>query len=77
MGEMDIPTFMGCNWAADISGPYNEILSGNKYILTFIRLYSSYIGCFAIPDKCSDTILFCIDWGNVPYIWFHGVFAHW
>ena len=56
MGEMDIPAFAGCKWAADISGPYNETLSGNKYILTFICLYSSYIVCFAIPDKCSDTI---------------------
>jgi len=56
MGEMDIPTFPGCKWAADISGPYPETLSGNKYILTFICLYSSYIACFAIPDKSSDTI---------------------
>ena len=56
IGEMDIPTFAGCKWATDISGPFNEILSGNKYILTFICLYSSYIVCFAISDKCSDTI---------------------
>ena len=34
MVEMDIPTFAGCKWAADITGPYNETLSGNKYILT-------------------------------------------
>ena len=56
ISEMDIPAFAGCKWAADISGPYNETLSGNKYILTFICLYSSYIVCFAIPEKCSDTI---------------------
>ena len=56
MGEMDIPAFAGCKLAADMSGPYNETSSGNKNILTFICLYSSYIECFAIPDKCSDTI---------------------
>ena len=30
MGEMDILAFAGCKWAADILGPYNETLSGNK-----------------------------------------------
>lgn len=39
----------------DPSGPYPRSLSGNKYIVGFVDLYSGWHGAFAVPDKTSAT----------------------
>jgi len=43
-----------------LSGPYPKTLSGNKYIVTFIDLYSGFPEAFAIPDKSADNIVYLL-----------------
>ena len=54
--EMDIPPFAWAKCAIDTSGPYPTSLSGNKYIVSFIDLFSGYPEAFACPDKSAQTI---------------------
>lgn len=54
--ETDIPPYAFAKVSMDISGPYPVSLSGNKYILSFVDWYSGWPECFAVPDKCADTI---------------------
>ena len=54
--EMDIPPFAWAKCAIDTSGPYPTSLSGNKYIVSFIDLFSGYPEALACPDKSAQTI---------------------
>lgn len=53
--ETDIPPYAFAKIALDVSGPYPTSLSGNKYIVSFIDLYSGYPEAFAVPYKSADT----------------------
>ena len=55
--ETDIPPYPFAKIAVDLSGPYPETLSGNKYIVTFIDLYSGFPEAFAVPDKTTENIV--------------------
>ena len=54
--ETDTPPFAWAKCAVDVSGPYPTSLSGNKYIVSFIDLFSGYPEAFACPDKSAQTI---------------------
>ena len=54
--ETDIPPFPFSRVSLDVSGPYPESLSGNKYVVTFICMYFGYIECFPTPEKSSSVI---------------------
>lgn len=55
--ETDIPPFPFAKIAVDLSGPYPTSLSGNRYIITFLDLYSNYPEAFAVPDKSAANIV--------------------
>ncbi|CAC5412556.1 unnamed protein product [Mytilus coruscus] len=55
--ETDIPPFPFAKVAVDLSGPYPKSLSGNKYIISFINIYSGYPECFPVPDKSAANIV--------------------
>jgi hypothetical protein len=40
----------------DLSGPYPRTLSGNRYVISFVDLYSAWPEAFAVPDKGADNI---------------------
>ena len=40
----------------DVSGPYPNTPSGNKYITGFIDLYSGWPKAFAVPEKTAETV---------------------
>lgn len=54
--ETDIPPYPFAKIAIDLSGPYPETLSGNKYIIGFIDHFSGYPEAFAVKDKKAETI---------------------
>ena len=54
--ETDTPPFAWAKCAIDVSGPYPTSLSGNKYIVSFIDLFSGYPEAFATPNKEAETI---------------------
>ena len=54
--EMDISPFAFAKLGLDCSGPYPTSLSGNRYITSFIDLYSGWIEAFACPEKSAQTI---------------------
>jgi hypothetical protein len=58
--ETDIPPYPFAKIGLDLSGPYPKTLSGNKYIVTFIDLYSGFPEAFAIPDKSADNIVYLL-----------------
>ena len=41
----------------DLSGPYPETLSGNKYIVSFVDVYSGWPEAFPVPDKSAANIV--------------------
>jgi len=43
--------------ALDMSGPFPKTHSGNKYIVTFIDLYSGWPMAFPVPDKSAENIV--------------------
>lgn len=55
--ETDIPPFPFAKVAEDLSGPYPTSLSGNKYIISFVDIYSGYPECFPVPDKSAANIV--------------------
>ncbi|OOZ03087.1 hypothetical protein BOW22_11585, partial [Solemya velum gill symbiont] len=55
--ETDVPPYAFAKVAIDVSGPYPTSMANNKYIVTFIDQYSSWVECFATPDKTADTIV--------------------
>ena len=54
--ETDIPLYQFAKIGLDLSGPYPQTLSGNKYIISFIDLYSGWPEAFAVPDKSAENI---------------------
>ena len=51
-----IPEFCFDSIAIDTSGPYEETSQGNKYIVSVICLFSSYVEAFSVKDKTAQTI---------------------
>ena len=49
--EMDIPPFAWVTCATDVCGPYPTSITGNRYIVTLIDLYSGYPEAIAWPDE--------------------------
>lgn len=54
--ETDIPPYPFAKIALDLSGPYPETLSGNKYIISFIDLYSGWPEAYPVKDKTAETV---------------------
>ena len=54
--ETDIPAFPFAKIGLDVSGPYDKSMSGNKYIISFVDLYSGWPEAFAVPDKSAETV---------------------
>ena len=52
----NIPPYAFAKIGLHLSGLYPTSLSGNKYIVGLIALYSGYPGAFAVPDKSADNI---------------------
>ena len=44
----------------DLQGPFTTSLSNNKYICSFICLYSGWLESFPIPDKTAQSIVQCL-----------------
>ena len=55
--ETDIPPYPFAKIGLDLSGPYPRTLSGNRYIVSFIDLYSGWPEAFAVPDKSAENIV--------------------
>lgn len=58
--ETDILPFPMAKIGLDLSGPYPASLSGNKYIVSFIDIYSGWPEAFPVPDKSADNIVHLI-----------------
>ena len=54
--ETDIPPYPFAKIGLYLSGPYPTSLSGNKYIVGFIDLYSGWSESFAVPNKNAENI---------------------
>ena len=54
--ETDIPQYPVAKLSLDLSGPYPTTMSGNKYIIAFVDLYSGWPEAFAVPDKTDETV---------------------
>ena len=54
--ETGCPPFAFSSISIDVSGPLPETLSGNKYIIHFMDLYSGYPESFASKNKTSETV---------------------
>ena len=52
--ETEIPPYPFAKIRLDLSGSYPTSLSGNKYIIGFIDLFSGWPEAFAVPDKCAE-----------------------
>lgn len=51
MQETDVPPFPFAKVGLDLSGTYPTKLSGNRYIINFICLYSGWVEAFAVKNK--------------------------
>ena len=58
--ETDIPPYPFAKMALDLSGPYPTTMSGNRYIVSFIDIYSGWPEAYAVPDKAADRIVHLI-----------------
>ena len=58
--ETDIPPYPFAKMALDLSGPYPTTMSGNRYIVSFIDIYSGWPEAYAVPDKAEDRIVHLI-----------------
>ena len=56
MQETPVPPYPFCHIGVDVSGPYPTTLSGNKYIIGFIDLYSGWPEAFSVPAKTTDYV---------------------
>ena len=56
MQETPVPPYPFCHIGVDVSGPYPTTLSGNKYIIGFIDLYSGWPEAFSVPAKTTDNV---------------------
>ena len=43
-------------WQKYLSGPCPTSLSGNKYIIAFVDLFSGWPEAYAVPDKTAETV---------------------
>jgi len=57
--DTDIPPYPFAKIASDLSGPYPETLSGNKYIVSFIDVFTGWPEAFSVPYKCADISYSC------------------
>ena len=51
----DIPKFPFEKIAIDTSGPFIQSASGNKYIISVMDIFSSWVEAFPVPDKTAET----------------------
>ena len=58
--ETDIPPYPFAKMALNLSGPYPTTMSGNRYIDSFIDIYSGWSEAFSVPDKAADRIVLLI-----------------
>ena len=58
--ETDIPPYPFAKMALDLSGPYPTTMSGNRYIVSFIDIYSGWPEAYAVPDKAAGRIVHLI-----------------
>ena len=58
--ETGVPPYPFAKIGLDLSGPYPTTLSGNRYIVTFVDLYSGWPEAFCVPDKAADNIVHLI-----------------
>ena len=58
--ETDIPPYPFAKMALDLSGPYPTTISGNRYIVSFIDIYTGWPEAFSVPDKAADRIVHLI-----------------
>ncbi|KAK3108120.1 hypothetical protein FSP39_001638 [Pinctada imbricata] len=58
--ETEIPPYPFAKIGLDLSGPYPTTMSGNKYIVSFIDVYSGWPEALAVPDKSADRIVHLI-----------------
>ena len=56
MQETDIPLYPMAKLSLDLSGPYPQSMSGNKYIIAFVDWLSGWPEAFAVLDKTADTV---------------------
>jgi transposase InsO family protein len=54
--DTGVPPFPWAKVAVDVSGPYPTSLSGNRYIVGFIDIYSGYPEAFAVKNKSAANI---------------------
>ena len=54
--ETDVATFAFAKISIDVSGPHEETLSGNKYMIYFVDHYSRWPEVYATADKTSQTV---------------------
>ena len=58
--ETEIPLYPFAKIGLDLSGPYPTTLLGNRYIVSFVDLYSGWPEAFPVPDKSADRIVHLI-----------------
>lgn len=54
--ETDIPPYPFAKISLDLSGPYVQSLSGNKYIIAFVDWFSGWPEAFPVKDKSAQTV---------------------
>ncbi|CAC5360921.1 unnamed protein product [Mytilus coruscus] len=54
--ETKIPPYPFCHVREDLSGPYLTTMSGNRYIIGFIDLYSGWPEAFSVTTKSTDNV---------------------
>lgn len=54
--DTGIPPFPWAKIAVDLSGPYPTSLSGNRYIVGFIDIYSGYPEAFPVKNKTAENV---------------------
>ncbi|KAK3103802.1 hypothetical protein FSP39_022015 [Pinctada imbricata] len=52
----DIPPYPFAKVGLDLPGPYLTSISGNRYIIAFICLYSGYVEAFPMKNKSADNV---------------------
>ena len=54
--DTEIPPYPFAKVSVDLSGPYPTTLSGNKYIVSFMDIFSGWPEAFPVPDKSASTV---------------------
>ena len=54
--EMDVPAYPFEKVSLDISGPYDETLQGNVYIVSFVDWLTNWPEAYAVADKKAQTV---------------------